>query len=123
MDVGRHGTTGWEAIELVTRGGQWILGIAAVAVLAVSILRNLQAVAVAALVMLAVAVLPRVFEALVDRLQELGPAKFQPKEVQCNVNNRLPGDHPKQVARSAWDKRVKTPRAPSSENHRGTEKL
>lgn len=66
-----------EGIELVSRSGQWLLGSVALAVLAVSIWRGLQLVAIAAFAAFILAALPRVLEDLVKRLEELGPAKFR----------------------------------------------
>lgn len=47
-------------------------------VLAVAIFLRMEILAVAALASLALAVLPTVFESLIERLRKLGPAEFDP---------------------------------------------
>jgi hypothetical protein len=66
-----------EGIELVSSWGQRLLGSVALVVLTVSILRDLQVVAIVALATFALAALPQVLEDLVSRLEKLGPATFR----------------------------------------------
>lgn len=58
--------------------GRWVFGITSAMVLAVAIFLRMEILAVAALASLALAVLPTVFESLIERLRKLGPAEFDP---------------------------------------------
>lgn len=73
--------------------GRWVFGIASTVVLAVSIYLRMEILAIAALAALALAVLPTVFESLVERLRKLGPAEFDPivkKALEAVPKDKLP---------------------------------